>query len=340
MLGPVIRFSSLDAAVTTLRLLRLVNSQQNGQYADIRQSVIALPGENQRATLFEPKARLRRTIVLVHGVTGRADADPLLVHLARSLGKLGYRSIAPALRHISHFRHDPGDVQTIVDAILAGHRLDSDGVTILAFSYGASFALSALADASVAKACSAMVGFGAYFELAEALEHQRQLLLEHPNPEQDDADIAYLRYTLLACHRDELGLPSEAWAAIDPILVSFTSRLPIEQKRAPLLHYARHIDYVALMESYQQRDISPRMSPARTLNRVRCRVGLLHDPNDRFVPASHADRIRQVLDARPGVHPTQVLTTPMLSHVQVDPLQRLFDLPQLIRLLEPVLAQR
>jgi pimeloyl-ACP methyl ester carboxylesterase len=330
---------SLSAAITMLRLLYSVNARSHAARPEVRESELPLSGTNPAASLYEPLRRPRRTLVLVHGVTGRANADPLLVHLARSLGSLGYRCVVPALQQLSRFRHDPRDIQTVVDTIAACQELEADAVAVLAFSYGASYALCAAADPRVRDSCAALVGFGAYYQLSEALEHQRQLLLQHPDLEHDDADIAYLRYTLLACHRDQLQLSAEAWQAIDPILVAFTTPLPIEQRRAPLLRYARHVDYVGLMQAYQQRELSSRLSPADSLCDVRCSVGLLHDPNDRFVPKSHVERLRAGLDARPGCVPTEVLTTPMLSHVQVDPLRRLFDLPKLIRLLEPVLGE-
>jgi hypothetical protein len=70
------------------------------------------------------------------------------------------------------------------------------------------------------------------------------------------------------------------------------------------------------------------------LSNVLCPVGLLHDPADRFVPADQAERIRSHLDAREGAPKTRVLTTPMLSHVQVDPRKSFRDLPKLVDLLD------
>jgi pimeloyl-ACP methyl ester carboxylesterase len=331
---------SLASTTTVLRLLYYVNSRRYGNQPGPRESSLPLGYGEASAALFEPLGRPKRTLVLVHGVSGQASHDPHIVNLARSLVPLGYRSVIPELGGMARFSHDPRDIDTLVAAIDAAHRLDGHRISMLAFSYGASYALVAAADPRVRDACAALVGFGAYYDLGEALEHQRQLLLRCPDLEQDCADIAYLRYTLLSSHRDELGLSDEAWAAIDPILVNYTTRVPLENKRGPLLRYAKGVDYVALMESYQRRKLSPLLSPASTLHNVRCRVGLLHDPNDRFVPAHHAERIRSILDARPHVEPTEILTTPMLSHVQVDPMRRLLDLPRLVRLLEPALGFR
>ena len=278
--------------------------------------------------------------MLVHGVTGRANQDPLLVHLARSLAALGFRCVVPSLRYLSCFCHDPRDIVTLIEAIDAAAQLSDNVVAVLAFSYGASYALSAAADPRVSTLCSDLVGFGAYYDLSDALEFQRKLLLRNPRIEDDDADLAYLRYTLLACHRAELDLPTEAWKEFDPILVNFTSPRPISQIRSPLLRFARDVDFVGLMHAYQHRNHSKTLSPAGVLSALRCTVGLLHDPDDRFVPPEHVERIRAVLDARPSALPAAVLTTAMLSHVQVNPLRRILDLPRLIAVLEPILGRR
>jgi pimeloyl-ACP methyl ester carboxylesterase len=329
---------TFQAAITTLRLLHAVQSHPLGQLPNVLESEVELADGAGQASLFEPRRCPQRTIVLVHGVTGRANADPLLVQLARALSALGTRCVVPAVRHLSQFRHDARDIQTVAAAIMLAHELQHGRVGVFGFSYGASYALCAAGVPQARYACSALVGFGAYYDLAEALEHQRQQLLASPDLERDDADIAYLRYTLLACHREELGFCAEAWHEIDAILVNFTSPRPIEATRAPLLRYARGVDFVKLMESYQRRKVSPLLSPAANLSNLRCQVGLLHDPNDRFIPPSHAERIRQELAARECSAPVEVLTTPMLSHVHVSPMRRIFDLPRLFHLLEPVLT--
>lgn len=288
--------------------------------------------------MFEPLRPPRKTLVLVHGVTGRAHRDPLLVHLARSLTELGYRCVVPRLLHLSRFRHDERDIRTVVSAIDLASQGQSTAPAILAFSYGASYALCAAADPTVADKCSALLGFGAYYELEDALQHQYRLLLSSPEVAAGDADLTYLRYTLLSCHRDQVALTHEAWQQLEPVLLNFTGPGPLQPKLAPLVRHASHIDYAALMRSYLARKHPASLSPRSCLHAVQCWVGLLHDPNDRFVPRQHAEQIRAALDARVDAPATAVLTTPMLSHVQVDPLRRVMDLPGLMRVLNPILT--
>jgi pimeloyl-ACP methyl ester carboxylesterase len=242
--------------------------------------------------------------------------------------------VTPALPELANFRHDLKDVESLAEGIAFARTWSDAPVSVLAFSYGASFALCAAAHPKAREHCAAVLGFGAYYELDAALEHQLALLLANPDPTRDDADLAYLRYTLLACHRDELDLPAEAWKRIDPLVRTFTTREPIEVKRAPLLEYARHVDYPDLMRRYRARPLPAELSPKAVLSNVLCPVGLLHDPADRFVPADQAERIRAHLDLRVGIAKTRVLTTPMLSHVQVDPRKSFGDLPKLVDLLD------
>ena len=281
------------------------------------------------------KRKARGTLVLVHGVTARASEDPNLVHLSRCIASLGYNCLTPPLAGLANFEHSAEDVNTVTAAFQLARDIAHAPVGVLAFSYGASYALCAAARPEARNCCHAMMAFGAYYLLAEALEHQRQLLILNPNPERDDTDLLYLRYTLLACQRSDLGLSDEAWNAINSTLTNYMSLSPLDDKKRALLKHAREFDYVELMQRYQRRVLPPILSPAGHLTDVACPVALLHDPDDRFVPPDHLTRIRRDLDQRAGYPPTRTLTTSMLSHVRVDPKRNLRDAWHLIRLLMP-----
>ena len=331
---PVMKPSSL---IRTLRLLGGYLLSPRGPRRSVTESRYFDATSPFATVVYTPKAPAKGTVVLVHGVTARATDDPSLVQLARTLGAIGYCCVTPPLTKLAQFSHDLADVEAVANGIDRAAQLSQRKVGVLGFSYGASFALCAAAHPRAREHCSALLGFGAYYELSAALEHQRQLLLRSPDLLQDDADLAYLRYTLLACHRDQLSLSAEAWNEIRDTLMRFTTQTPVEEKRAPLIKHARQIDFVDLMQRYQARDIPATLSPKASLSDIVCPVGLLHDPHDRFVPNSEVERLREALDLRPGVKKTQVLTTPMLSHVQVDPRKNLTDLPQLTSLLDLVL---
>ncbi|MGC4068616.1 MAG: alpha/beta hydrolase [Polyangiaceae bacterium] len=324
-----------SSLLRTFRLLGAYLLRPHGPRRGVRETRSAHVSGDFPTIVYEPESgRPRKTIVLVHGVSGRASEDPSLVHLARALGSLGFRCVTPALPGLANFRHDLKDVEALAEGIAYARTLSNAKVPVLAFSYGASFALCAAAHPKAREHCAAVLGFGAYYELDAALAHQLKLLLANPDPARDDADLADLRYTLLACHRDELELPANAWQHIDPTLRTFTTREPIEVKRAPLLEFARDVDYPELMRRYRARPLPAELSPKAVLSDVLCPVGLLHDPADRFVPANQAEQIRAHLDRRVGVPKTRVLTTPMLSHVQVDPRKSFGDLPRLVDLLD------
>ena len=320
------------------RLLYDVTSGKRGPRAGIVEERISGTWEKHPSILYEPRppARPRGTIVLVHGVTAQGSDDPLLAHLARCVTSLGYRCVTPSLAEIASFHHSATDIDTLVDAIVHASELTGGRVSVMSFSYGAAYALRAAADSRCRGRLHHVLCFGAYYLLQEALEHQRSMLLAAPRPDNDSTDLAYLRYTLLVCHREQLDISEEGWASIDKVLDTFTAPGSPETKRAPLLKYARDIDYVALMDSYRARDLSDRLSPAGTLQDIDCRVSLLHDPLDRFVPAHHVERIRADLDKRATLEPTRTLTTPMFSHVQVAPMRSMVHVPELLGILRPV----
>jgi len=326
------------SVLRTLRLLRGYLMRPHGVNPNVIESRFFRTNERYATIVYSPPHRVGKTVVLIHGVSGRASDDPSLVHLARNLCVLGYRVVTPALAQLAQFRHSLSDVDAAAQGIAYAAELAQSKIGVFSFSYGASFALCAAAHPIARKCCSGVVGFGAYYQLADALEHQRKLLIQCPDLSQDDADLAYLRYTLLASHRDEISLSEDAWAEIEPILINYTTRTPIEVKRAPLLKHTRHIDYVDLMQRYQARTLPDTLSPRAVVSNILCPVGLLHDPADRFVPANQSELIATKLNERPSVARTLVLTTPMLSHVQVDPRRNLRDFPKLVNLLDIVLG--
>ena len=323
-------------ALTISRLLWDYLHGKRGPRSNVTETVLARSVDGYPLILYSNEPSVRGTVVLVHGVTARASEDPNLVHLARCVASRGIRCLTPSLPGLASFRHDASDIDTVTTAFRRASEIESDRVGVLAFSYGASYALSAAAQPTARHCCRAIVAFGAYHVLPDALEHQRLLLVRNPDPMQDDSDLLYLRYTLLACQLSELGLSELAQRDIQAALVDFMSPGPLETKRRALLEHAIGFDYVELMRQYQRRVLPSVLSPAGQLHEVACPVALLHDPGDRFVPVDHVDRICRELDARAGHSPTKALKTAMLSHVRVDPVRNLADAWQLIRLLKPV----
>ena len=326
----------MPGTMTLFRLLWDFLNGDRGPRPSVGEVILERSTEGYPTILYDTKHDVRGTLVVVHGVTARATEDPNLVHLSRCIASRGYRCLTPPLTGLARFEHSAGDVETVVMAFQQARDIAQGPVGVLAFSYGASYALSAAAKPAARVCCRAILAFGAYHLLAEALEHQRQLLLKNPDPEQDDTDLLYLRYTLLACQQSELGLSDQAVKAIELTLRDYMSDSPLDNKRRALLEHARAFDYVELMQRYQRRQQPSVLSPAGHLHEITCPVALLHDPNDRFVPAAHVERIRRELNTRAGMAPTLVLTTPMLSHVRVDPMRNLRDTWRLIRLLKPV----
>ncbi len=320
-------------SVTALRLKWDYLKRPRGPRAGVVEITLRRSPLGPPWLLYVPKHVRGRPLTLVHGVTARASEDVNLVHLARCIAGLGHPCITPPLDGLAHFQHTERDVSTVADAVRRTAQEFGNATGVWGFSYGASYTLSAASRTDCRDACHFIVAFGAYFELEAALEHQRRLLVEQPNPDGDDADILYLRYTLLACQRERLALSQQAWEDIESTLAEFTLPGPLETKKRALLEHARELDYAELMASYQRRSRDDALSPARKLAQIACPVALLHDPNDRFIPRDQVHLLAAELDERAGLPKTPTLTTPMLSHVQVNPMRSLLDAWRLIRLL-------
>ena len=326
-------------ALGSLSALRLMWDYLNGRRvprSQVTETTILHSPQGHPWLLYSPTGPQLCPMTLIHGVTAHASEDVNLVHLARCIASLGHPCLTPPLDGLAHFIHTDTDVTIVADAFQRALDLFRVPTGVWAFSYGASYALSAAARPKCREACRFIAGFGAYYRLESALEHQRQLLERNPDPIDDDSDLLYLRYTLLVCQRKRLSLPASAWTSIETALADFMLPTPLHEKRQALLQYARHIDYVDLMANYQRHALSSALSPAGHLQQVACPVALLHDPKDRFIPPDQVQLIQNELDCRDHVPKTRTLTTPMLSHVRVDPMRNLYDAWQLIRLLSPL----
>jgi pimeloyl-ACP methyl ester carboxylesterase len=323
-------------SVTALRLMWHFLKGLRGPRAEVQEATLSRSPLGHPWLVYSPRRVTGPAITLIHGVTARASEDLNLVHLARGIARLGHPCLTPPLDGLAHFKHVESDVTTVADALCRSRELFGTSTGVWAFSYGASYALSAASRLECRHVCRMIVAFGAYFRLQSALAHQRQLLLARVDPAADDADLLFLRYTLLICQREQLDLPERAWAEIEAVLADFMVPGSLEEKKRPLLEYASDLDYADLMARYQERPLSSALSPAGNLHDIDCPVALLHDPNDRFIPPDQVSLIETELESRRGAPKTRALTTPMLSHVQVDPMRNLIDAWRLIRLLGPL----
>ena len=231
-------------ALTLSRLMWDYLKGVRGPRPKVSETVLERAHDGYPLILYSNESIVCGTVVLVHGVTARASEDPNLVHLSRCIASLGYRCLTPSLIGLANFRHDASDINIVAAAMRRASEIESGRVGVLAFSYGASYALTAAAQPTTRDCCRAIVAFGAYYLLSEALEHQRLLLAQNPDPRLDDSDLLYLRYTLLACQFPELGLSERAQRDIRSTLVDFMSPTPLEARQRALLEHAGGFDYL------------------------------------------------------------------------------------------------
>jgi pimeloyl-ACP methyl ester carboxylesterase len=121
------------------------------------------------ADLYEGKPRMPG-VVLVHGVAPGGPADPRMRSMATGLNRLGRTVLAPSLA-LGDQRLDRTDPARIRQAIEYLSDATGEKVMVLAFSFGAAFALVALEEEpAIQSKIVELATVGTYFDLVHLLQ--------------------------------------------------------------------------------------------------------------------------------------------------------------------------
>jgi len=177
---------------------------------------------------------------------------------------------------------------------LLGHieLVDRERISLLGFSVGASTALVAASDPTVANAVHAVIFFGGYYEMLGyvlSLATGTMVVDDQTVPWQPEVDaVGHMRQILEA--KEAAGVLRVFDAA---------TRDQAEQ----LVHLAPDWELAELS----------RFSPAERLDNVRARVFILHDRGDRFVPYIESVKLHGAL---PSGQVEAFLLTSAFEHAQ------------------------
>jgi dienelactone hydrolase len=304
-----------------------------------REFQIPLSARTVRARAYEPTGAIRRTALLVRGLTPTSYDDPRVVHFARQLAAAGVAVVTPDIPELSRFAITPAITDAIEGAaawLASDSRLAPDGrIGLMGVSFSGGLALVAAGRPSLRGQLAYVFSFGGYDDLPRVMRylstgmvdgHRRvphdyavavvllvvseRMVPGDQLPELRNAVLRFLRASDLE-RTDEAGAQREFDA-----LATLAATLP-EPARTLLDAVNRH-DVTLLgrrMAPYigeygRDAALSVARSPKPTAPTF-----LLHGAEDTVIPAEESTAIAADLRGRASV---RLLLTDLISHAEPD----------------------
>ncbi len=267
-----------------------------------------------------PDGRPRAAVVLFLGANAAGRDDPDVVNLGNALARAGYVTMfhwSPTMALRANI--EPAETGNLVWAfqyLSEREYVDPERTGLGGFCVGASFALVAAADPAIRGDVYFVNAFGPYFD-AETLLLQvasRSVLYDGARTpwEPDSLTMRVLANELI----ETLGEPSDVDAltrrymnnqALSPEEVNALS--PQARTVAALLDGTTPEEAAALYSELPadfRRDLAS-ISPSSHVDNIEARLLVLHDRNDRLVPAAESRRLVDSVQDRSEVRYTEVL---------------------------------
>lgn len=273
---------------------------------------------NGVADLYLPAGEGKRSgMLLFLGVNPAGRDDARVVNLAEALARSGVVVMVPWSEAMTQKRVEAADVDNLVRAFeyLAAHEaVDGERLGMAGFCVGASFALAAAQDERVRERVSVFNSFGGYYDARDLMAAviARQRFYEDDVRAWQPADLSvevvrrHLIDTLPA--EDERQLLWQALASDSDAPAGLPNGLSAEAQAmyalltAPDLETARRLLDRLPPDAL---DTLRRISPSANIDRLRAKLLVMHDREDRLVPSEES---RRLVDAAPGgaeVHYTE-----------------------------------
>ncbi len=271
--------------------------------------IYRIPDEEDRAAVL---------IFLGANAAGRDDKD--VVNLGNSLARAGFVVMfhwSPTMALRSNI--DPVEIDNLVSAfqyLRAQEFVDQDRLGMGGFCIGASFALVAAADPRIRDDVVFVNAFGPYFDARDLLMQLASRSRRYKgNSELWDPDRLTLRVfanELIETLEDPRGQQALSRLFLEGQDVSEAelSDLPQEAQRVrQLLEGTTLKEAEALYQDLpaEFRASMSHISPSAHVGDLKARIMILHDRNDRLVPAAESRRLADALEERGNYRYTEVL---------------------------------
>ena len=267
-----------------------------------------------------PDDKERAAVLLFLGANAAGRDDKDVVNLGNALARAGF----VAMFHWSptmalQFNIDPTEIENLVWAfqyLREREFVDRQRVGIGGFCVGASFALVAAADSRIRDDVSFINAFGPYYDA-------RDLLLQvasrsrHYQGQREPWNPDSLTLRVLANELIETLTDSRERAVMHRLYVE-RQDVPESELQGlshPALRVRRLLDGTSPQEAQQLYSQLPadfrknmsRISPSTYVDNLKARLMILHDRDDRLVPAAESRRLAEALEQRGDFRYTEVL---------------------------------
>ncbi len=243
---------------------------------------------------FLPVPR-RPALVLAFGMTLHEQDRPVLLGLARTLARLGFVVLWPRLEAVDQgapLPEEPGTFAAAFRYLASLETVDRERISLFGFSVGASSALVAASDPSVADGVRTLIAFGGYFDL-----------------------FAYL--LSVATHSFEAEGQVVAWQPTEEVHKRLLPMLEAQTVHGVLRIFdaSGRDEAVALLRAAPPEELAAlrRLNPRDHIGRLRARIFILHDRGDSFVPHIESVKLRRAL---PEAQVGGFLLTNLFAHAQ------------------------
>lgn len=266
------------------------------------------------ADLYLPAGEGKRSgMLLFLGVNPAGRDDERVVNLAEALARSGVVALVPWSEAMTHKRVEADEVDNLVRAFeyLAAHKaVDGDRLGMGGFCVGASFALAAAQDERISERVSVFNSFGGYYDardlIASVIARQRFYEDDVRAWQPAELSVEVVRRHLIDTLPDE-GERQLLWQAPvagsdAPADLSYEAQAVYALLTAPDLETAR-----GLLDSLppDALDTLRRISPSANIDRLRAKLLVMHDREDRLVPSEESRRLVNAAQSITDVHYTE-----------------------------------
>ena len=283
-----------------------------------------------------PDDKERAAVLLFLGANAAGRDDEDVVNLGNALARAGFVvmfhwSPTMALQH----NIDPSEIENLVWAfqyLREREFVDRDRVGMGGFCVGASFALVAAADSRIRDDVSFVNAFGPYFDA-------RDLLLQvasrsrYYQGQRDSWDPDRLTLKVLANEMIETLADLKEQKLMTRLYLEgqVVPQGELDLLSEPARRVRRLLDGTTLQEAQElyrelPTDFRERMSlisPSTYVGSLKARLMILHDRDDRLVPAAESRRLADTLEQRGQVRYTEMLA---FEHVRPSSAGGLWEL--------------